>query len=84
MRCWGWSSTVTSVPCLRFWRPRDSAGAAGWRSSSPTGQASYRAAIERHLGHATHVVDRFHVVRWFAQGLIEVRRRVQRIGEPGK
>lgn len=48
------------------------------------GSASYRAAIERHLGHATHVVDRFHVVRWFAQGLIEVRRRVQRIGEPGE
>jgi transposase len=47
------------------------------------GSQSYRAAIERHLGHATHVVDHFHVVRWFAQGLIEVRRRVQRIGEPG-
>jgi transposase len=48
------------------------------------GSQSYRAAIERHLGHATHVVDHFHVVRWFASGLIEVRRRVQRIGEPGE
>jgi transposase len=48
------------------------------------GSQSYRAAIERHLGHATHVVDHFHVVRWFAQGLIEVRRRVQRIGAPGE
>ena len=48
------------------------------------GSPSYRAAIERHLGHATHVVDRFHVVRWFASGLIEVRRRVQRTGEPGE
>jgi transposase len=47
------------------------------------GSGSYRAAVERHLGHATHVCDRFHVVGWFAQGLIEVRRRVQRIGEPG-
>ncbi|MQB02214.1 MAG: ISL3 family transposase, partial [Actinobacteria bacterium] len=47
------------------------------------GSQSYRAAIGRHLGHATHVVDRFHVVRWFAHGLIEVRRRVQRIGEIG-
>jgi transposase len=37
-----------------------------------------------HLGHATHVVDRFHVVRWFASGLIEVRRRVQRIGDEGE
>jgi transposase len=48
------------------------------------GSQSYRAAIERHLGGATHVVDHFHVVRWFAQGLIEVRRRVQRIGELGE
>ena len=48
------------------------------------GSHSYRAAIERHLGHATHVVDRFHCVRWFAWGLIEVRRRVQRIGEVGE
>jgi transposase len=48
------------------------------------GSPSYRAAIERHLGHATHVIDRFHVVRWFASGLIEVRRRVQRTGEPGE
>ncbi|MDQ3661081.1 MAG: ISL3 family transposase [Actinomycetota bacterium] len=48
------------------------------------GSHSYRAAVERHLGGATHVVDRFHVVRWFAAGLIEVRRRVQRIGEPGE
>jgi transposase len=48
------------------------------------GSQSYRAAIERHLGSATHVVDHFHVVRWFAQGLIEVRRRVQRVGEPGE
>ena len=33
----------------------------------------------RHLGHATpHVLDRFHAVRWFASGLVEVRRRLQR------
>jgi transposase len=48
------------------------------------GSGSYRAAVERHLGHAVHVVDHFHVVRWFASGLIEVRRRVQRIAEPGE
>ena len=42
------------------------------------GSESYRAAIGRHLGHATHVLDRFHVVRWFASGLVEVRRRIQR------
>ncbi|MCJ7755455.1 MAG: ISL3 family transposase [Thermoanaerobaculales bacterium] len=47
------------------------------------GSSSYRAAIRQHLGHATHVVDRFHVTRWFAAGLIEVRRRVQRIAPQG-
>lgn len=42
------------------------------------GSESYTAAIRRHLGHATHVLDRFHVCRWFAAGLVEVRRRIQR------
>lgn len=42
------------------------------------GSESYRSAIAAHLGHATHVVDRFHVIRWFAAGLVEVRRRIQR------
>ncbi len=47
------------------------------------GSESYRAAIRQHLGHSTHVVDRFHVARWFAAGLIQVRRRIQRQGPPG-
>jgi len=47
------------------------------------GSVSYRSAIHQHLGHATHVLDRFHVARWFAAGMIEVRRRIQRIGEHG-
>lgn len=47
------------------------------------GSEAYRAAITSHLGHATHVVDRFHVARWFASGLIEVRRRIQRVGPKG-
>lgn len=47
------------------------------------GSKSYRAAIHQHLGHATHVIDRFHVARWFAAGLIEVRRRIQRQGPAG-
>jgi transposase len=42
------------------------------------GSKSYKAAIDRHAGHSTHVLDQFHVVRWFAVGLIEVRRRIQR------
>jgi transposase len=48
------------------------------------GSGSYRAAITQHLGHATHVLDRFHVARWFAAGMIEVRRRIQRIGQHGE
>ncbi len=47
------------------------------------GSEAYRAAIRQHLGHAAHVVDRFHVARWFASALAEVRRRIQRIGEKG-
>jgi transposase len=47
------------------------------------GSESYRSAIRAYLGSATHVVDRFHVARWFASGLIEVRRRIQRIGPKG-
>ena len=42
------------------------------------GSESYAAAIRKHLGHATHVLDRFHVVRWFSSGLVQVRRRLQR------
>ncbi len=42
------------------------------------GSTSYKAAIDRHLGHARHVLDRFHVVRWFAAGLTLVRRNTQR------
>lgn len=42
------------------------------------GSAAYRSAVEADLGHAIHVLDRFHVVRWFAAGLTAVRREVQR------
>jgi len=47
------------------------------------GSGSYRLAITEHLGHATHVLDRFHVARWFAAGMIEVRRKLQRIAPHG-
>jgi len=47
------------------------------------GSKPYRNAIRQHLGSATHVLDRFHVARWFAAGMIEVRRRIQRIGPHG-
>ena len=39
---------------------------------------AYKAAIDAHLGHARHVLDRFHVIRWFAAGLTQVRRDIQR------
>ncbi len=42
------------------------------------GSKSYKAAIDQHLGQARHVLDRFHVIRWFAQGLTLVRRDLQR------
>jgi transposase len=47
------------------------------------GSKSYRKAISQHLGTVTHVLDRFHVARWFAAAMIEVRRRIQRVGPPG-
>ena len=42
------------------------------------GSKSYKTAIDQHLGGARHVLDRFHVVRWFAEGLTLVRRDLQR------
>ncbi len=48
------------------------------------GSAAYKTAIEQRLGHARHVLDRFHVIRWFAAGLTAVRRDVQRRPEGEK
>jgi transposase len=42
------------------------------------GSKSYKTAIDTHLGGARHVLDRFHVIRWFAEGLTLVRRDLQR------
>ncbi|WP_428122126.1 ISL3 family transposase [Candidatus Poriferisodalis sp.] len=42
------------------------------------GSKAYKAAIDKRLGRARHVLDRFHVIRWFAAGLTAVRRDVQR------
>ena len=47
------------------------------------GSKAYKAAIDARLGHARHVLDRFHVIRWFAAGLVAVRRDVQRRSPPG-
>ena len=32
------------------------------------GSKAYKSAIDAHLGHARHVLDRFHVIRWFSAG----------------
>ncbi|WP_423918469.1 ISL3 family transposase [Candidatus Poriferisodalis sp.] len=48
------------------------------------GSKAYKTAIEGRLGHARHVLDRFHVIRWFAAGLTAVRRDVQRRPEGSK
>ena len=42
------------------------------------GSRAYKAAIDAHLGHSRHVLDRFHVIRWFSAGLTQVRRDIQR------
>ena len=42
------------------------------------GSRPYRAAINQYLPDARHVLDRFHVARWFTEGLTLVRRELQR------
>ncbi|MDE0169091.1 MAG: ISL3 family transposase [bacterium] len=42
------------------------------------GSRSYQAAISQYLPDARHVLDRFHVARWFTEGLTQVRREIQR------
>ena len=42
------------------------------------GSRAYRSAIDARLGHARHVLDRFHVITWFSAGLTAVRRDIQR------
>ena len=42
------------------------------------GSRACKAAIDAHLGHSRHVLDRFHVIRWFSAGLTQIRRDTQR------
>ncbi|WP_420622601.1 ISL3 family transposase [Candidatus Poriferisodalis sp.] len=48
------------------------------------GSKAYKTAIEQRLGHARHVLDRFHVIGWFAAGLTAARRSIQRRPEGSK
>ena len=42
------------------------------------GSRAYKASVDACLPQARHVLDRFHVIRWFCAGLTAVRRDVQR------
>ena len=42
------------------------------------GSKAYKASVQTCLPHARHVLDRFHVIRWFSAGLTAVRRDIQR------
>ncbi len=67
----------------RFLQAQGPAWCRGVKVVVSDGSEAYRAAIGRWLPDTRHVLDRFHVARWFAQGLIDVRRRIQRIGDVG-
>ena len=62
----------------RFFAAQGHKWCAGVKVVVSDGSKAYRAAIERHLGHATHVLDRFGVIGWFAAALTAVRRDIQR------
>ena len=42
------------------------------------GSKAYKASVQTCLPQARHVLDRFHVIRWFSAGLTAVRRDIQR------
>ncbi len=42
------------------------------------GSTAYKNSVQTCLPHARHVLDRFHVIRWFTAGLTAVRRDTQR------
>ena len=69
---------------------RDAAALTGFLRSQPhkwrrgvkvvvsDGSKAYKSAIEGCLPHSRHVLDRFHVIKWFSAGLTAVRRDIQR------
>ena len=68
----------SAVALNRFFAAGGHRWCAGVKVVVTDGSKAYRAAVDRHLGHATHVLDRFGVIGWFAAGLVAVRRDVQR------
>ena len=62
----------------RFFREQGPDWCRGVEIVVSDGSRSYQAAIAQYLPDARHVLDRFHVVRWFTEGLTLVRRELQR------
>ena len=62
----------------RFFRDQGAWWCRGVEVVVTDGSRSYQAAIVRYLPDARHVLDRFHVARWFTEGLTLVRRELQR------
>ena len=67
----------------RFFAAQGHRWCAGMKVVVTDGSKAYKTAIDRHLGHATHLLDRFGVIGWFAAGLTAVRRDIQRHQPPG-
>ena len=49
------------------------------------GASPYKAAVDEYLPRAQHLLERFHVIRWFGTALVQLRRDLQRQsrGRPG-
>ena len=62
----------------RFFRDQGADWCRGVEIVVSDGSQPYRTAISQCLPGARHVLDRFHVVRWFTEGLTLVRRELQR------
>ena len=62
----------------RFFRDQGPAWRRGVEIVVTDGAAPYKAAIDQYLPRAQHVLDRFHVIRWFGTSLIQLRRDLQR------
>jgi len=62
----------------RFFRDQGTDWCRGVETVVSDGSRSYQAAIAQYLPDARHVLDRFHVARWFTEGLTLVRRDIQR------
>ena len=68
----------TKASLTRFFREQGPDWCRGVEIVVSDGSHPYQAAISQYLPHARHVLDRFHVVRWFTEGLTLVRRELQR------